>query len=94
MVKVSQVYMLAGVAVIAAGLYVYTQGVKNVAHDIGGAAIDLVDGVVSGAVEGIGEKIGIPQTNLTKCEQAKAQGNTWAASFDCPAADFIGYLWN
>lgn len=42
-----------------------------------------------GAVEGIGLMVGIPRTDMTKCERAKAEGRWWDASFDCPAGDFL-----
>jgi hypothetical protein len=94
MQKIPTLYIVAGGVVVAALVYASMRGFGQVGRDIGGAAIDMVDGVVAGAVETIGERIGIPQTNLSKCEVAKAGGRTWDASFDCPAADFIGYLWN
>jgi hypothetical protein len=95
MIALKPVHLLAGGAVLAAVLYVSLRGgVKAVATDIGGAAVDMVDGVVSGAVVAVGEKINIPQTNLTQCEQDKAAGKTWDASFSCPASDFIRHLWN
>lgn len=63
------------------------------AKAIGGAAIDMADGVIAGAVETVGEIVGIPVTNMTECEKAKAEGRTWDASFACPAGDFLKYLW-
>lgn len=87
--NVKPVHMVAAGAVGLALVYVALRGMKGVAADIGGAAIDLADGVLSGAVETVGEKVGIPRTNMTKCELALAQGRTWDASFDCPAATFI-----
>jgi len=88
------VLLIAGVAVIAAVSYVAIKGVKNVGVAVGGGAVDLVDGIVSGSVETIGEKIGIPKTNMTECQKAQAEGRTLDASFACPAVDFIKYLWS
>ncbi len=83
----------AGVAVVA-WLWVSSKGTKEAGQAVAGAAVNLVDGVVSGTVIGAGELIGVPATNLTACERAKLEGRTWDASFDCPAKDFLSYLWN
>lgn len=87
-------YLLAGAAVAAAMAFVAIKGAKGTAQAIGGAAVDLVDGTVGGVVVGIGERVGIPATNMTECERAKAEGRTWDASFACPAKDFLSYLWS
>ncbi|HEY0955908.1 MAG TPA: hypothetical protein VGE36_14185 [Roseateles sp.] len=70
------------------------QGAQGVGETLGGAAVDLANGVITGTVTGIGEVIGIPKTNMTECERAKAEGRTWDASFACPAGDFLRYVWN
>lgn len=92
--KIPSVYLIAGGAVAAALAYVYIKGPKSAGASIGGAAVDLVDGVVSGAVVQVGEAVGIPATNMNECERAKAMGDTWEASFKCPAGDFLKYVWN
>lgn len=94
--KVTAVYLVAGVAVAGALVWAVTRAgsASNAGQYIGGAAVDMADGVISGAVVGAGQIFGIPATNMTKCEKAKAEGRTWDASFDCPAADFIKYLWD
>ena len=94
MTRISTVYLIAGGAVVAALLWAASRGAKETGAAIGSAAVDLVDGAVSGAVIGIGQAVGVPKTNLTECEKAKADGRTWDASFACPAGDFIKYLWN
>lgn len=43
----------------------------------------------AGAIEGVGLAVGIPRTNLSECQRAKAEGRWWDASFACPAGDFI-----
>jgi hypothetical protein len=91
--KPGTIYLIAGGAVAAAALYVIWKGPKAAAAQIGGAAVDAVDGVIGGVVVGIGERVGIPQTNLTECQKAQAEGRTWDASFACPAADFLRYVW-
>lgn len=87
-------WLIGGLLIGGALLYVKLTGAKNTGAAIGGAAVDLVDGVVTGAVTGVGSLVGIPQTNIDKCAAAKAKGDTWAASFDCPAPDFVRWLWN
>lgn len=61
---------------------------------LGGAAVDMVDGVVSGVVVGAGELVGIPATNETECERAIREGRTLDASFACPAGTFIKSLFS
>ena len=85
-------YLIAGGVALGLIAYTYFRGVKGVARDVAKASVDLVDGVVSGTVVGVGEAVGIPQTNMSECEKAKAEGRTWDASFACGASDFIGYL--
>lgn len=92
-VNTRAVYLIAGGAVAAALAYTMARGVKETGAQIGGAVVDMADGVVSGVVIGIGEKVGIPPTNTTKCEADMAAGRTWAASFSCPAGTFLKYLW-
>jgi hypothetical protein len=86
-------YLAAAGAVALALLYVAKSGAKEAGQAVGGAAVNLVDGIVSGGVIGAGELIGLPPTNLSECERAKLEGRTWDASFACPAKDFLTYLW-
>jgi hypothetical protein len=65
-------------------------GIQGAGAAVGGAVVDAVDGVVSGGVVTIGDKVGLPRTNMTECEKALAEGRTWDASFACPAGKFIG----
>lgn len=92
--KVPALYLAAGGAVAVALLWACSRGAKNLGNDIGTAAVDLAGGVATGAVVTLGGTLGIPATNMTECEKAKAQGRTWDASFACPAADFIKYAWS
>lgn len=63
--------------------------VQTVAQNVGGAVVDVAEGVTSGVVYGIGDKLGVPRTEQTECEKALAEGRTWDASFACPAGTFI-----
>lgn len=99
--------MLVGAAVAALALLVIVKkkgGVGNAAADAGrsmaATAVDavagfgygLVDGAVTETAFGIGDKLGVPRTNLTECEKAIAEGRTWDASFACPASDFLSSI--
>lgn len=60
---------------------------------LGGAAVDLVDGTVSGVVFGIGDIVGIPQTDAERGRAELEAGNYWDASFNLPAGEFIAGAW-
>lgn len=96
MVKVSPVYLIAGAAVLGALVWAMTRqgGARGVAGAVAGAVIGAADGVVGETVNTIGEAVGIPRTNMTQCERDKAAGDTWAASFSCPAGDFLRYVFD
>lgn len=90
-------YLIAAGA--AAGLLLVTlKNPQGVGYAIGSGAVDMVDGVVSGGVYSIGDRIGLPDTRqLTTVEQGRAQlaaGNYWDASFNLPAGEFIAGTWN
>lgn len=92
--RVPPVYLIAGAAVAAALAYVAVKGAKGTGAALVSGALDLADGAVSEAVFTAGEAVGIPRTNMTECERAKAEGRTWDASFACPASDFLKYVFN
>ena|SRR6266481_9179217 len=54
-------------------------------------AVGVASDVAAGAVIGAGEVVGIPTTDQSKCQQDIAAGNSWDASFDCTASEFIDY---
>lgn len=56
---------------------------------VGGAAVDLLGGIGTGAVSSAGDLLGIPATSRTQCEQDLAAGRTWDASFSCPAGTWL-----
>ena len=96
--KTQHLYLLAGGVVAAALVWAVTRAsstsASNAGQYIGGAVVDMADGVIGGTVVGVGQIFGVPAPNQALCERAKAEGRTWDASFDCPAGDFIKYLWN
>lgn len=76
------------VAAAAVALWWLTrQGQAQAAGAAVGAAV--VNGG-AGLVLGAGDAVGIPRTNPDRCAAALAAGDMWAASFACPAGDFIG----
>ena len=66
--------------------YLANQAAQNVVNAAGGVA--------TGTVLAIGDTVGIPRTNLTKCQQDLMAGKTWDASFSCPAGDYLKYLYD
>ncbi len=83
-------YLFAGSAV-ALTLYLLARAdvASNVGSAVGGALVDITDGVVTGAVKGVGGVFGVPDTNQTECERALAEGRKWDASFACDAKTFL-----
>lgn len=88
--KIQPVYLVAAGLVGVALLYVKTVGAQQAGRQLGAAASDMAGGVLIGA----GETVGVPATDGAGCAAAKAAGDTWAASFACPAGEFLGWLWN
>lgn len=93
--KINQQTMLI-VGGIAAAVALYAITRKGAAQATGEAlastAVDTVVGAGTGVVLGAGDAVGIPRTNMTECERAKAEGRTWDASFACPAGSFLKYV--
>lgn len=61
--------------------------VAGVVGQAGSAAIGAAEGVIYG----IGDVVGLPRTETTKCQEAMARGDNWSASFHCPAATFLDW---
>lgn len=53
---------------------------------------NVIDKTVSWPALTAGDALGVPRTDMTECEKAKAEGRTWDASFACPASTFLGYV--
>ncbi len=83
---------IAGAAILL--LSYFAKNAQGAGQVIGTAAVDLTNGVIAGTVTAAGDIVGIPKTNLSECDKAKAEGRTWDASFACPAGDFLYYWWN
>ena len=93
--KIEPIYLIAGGVLAAAFIYVATRP-KGWAADTGFKAgegtFDLVDGAIGGFGQSLIGLVGVPKTDQTECEKAKAEGRTWDASFACDAQTFIKYL--
>lgn len=60
-----------------------------------GSVLDKVsDNAAGQAFQEVTSWIGVPKTNPTECEKAKAEGRTWDASYACSAGDFLKYVWS
>lgn len=90
------------VYVIGAGvglglLLVLLKNPQAVGYSIGSGAVDMVDGVVSGGVFTIGDKLGIPDTRqpavVSQGQAELAAGDYWNASLHLPAGEFISGTW-
>ena len=66
--------------------------VSNIGSSAGSAPVNFVTGAAGGAVIAAGQAVGIPATSQSKCDADIAAGDTWSASFDCTASEFIAYL--
>lgn len=80
---------LAAIAALALGVYVWRKGLSGAAAGAAGAAGKIAGGAAVGAVKGISEGVGIPDTNETECQKAIREGRWWDASFACPAGTFL-----
>lgn len=83
---------LAVAALVAVGIgavWVWRRGLAGVAEDVSKGAANVVSGAATGAVKGVANIAGIPDTNMDACKKAIADGRLWDASFACPAADFL-----
>lgn len=84
-------------AAIAGGLFaawLMLRGAKQTAQDVAGGVVGMAEGTITGAVIGIGEGFGVPETSPTQCQRDKAAGRTWDASFSCPAKEFLSYFFS
>lgn len=94
--KVSPVYLIAGGAVLAAIVWAITRpgGAAGVGAAAANAVIGAADGIIGETVNSLGEAIGVPRTEKSRCQAAKEAGDWWSASFDCPAGEFLSYVFD
>lgn len=76
----------------------FSKLLAKTAVSTGIAAGNIVVKTAEGTVIGIGEAVGIPQTDAQLCEQYVNAGNWGQASFYCPAGTFLksasGAVWD
>jgi len=90
-----QQLFIAGGALLALGALWWFLQPGNAAKlgiDIGSGAVNAVVGAGVGAIQAVGQAAGVPPTNMSQCKIDLTAGNKWAASFSCPASDYIAYL--
>ena len=87
-----EILIIAGGAVLA-GILLTGRNASALGGQIGAGAVDMVDGVIAGAVVAVGERVGIPQTDAERGAAELAAGDYWNASFQLPAGDFIAGTW-
>jgi hypothetical protein len=73
-----------GVGVLALAYFASKYG-KDFGKTAGKYAVDQAAGLVGGVLQGVG----IPETNMSECDRAIAEGRTLDASFACPAGTFL-----
>jgi hypothetical protein len=82
-----------GLAAAAMLLLIYVKkNAQNLAAAAVAGAADMAGNTVAGVAQGLGSLAGVPSTSVSKCQQDMDSGDTWNASFDCPAGTFLGYL--
>lgn len=89
----SQAILIAGgvLAAVIALVWLTRKGnATALGMSAGGAAVELVDGAITGTVKGIGSVVGLPDTDRKKGEAALAAGDWLGASAYLPASDFLG----
>jgi hypothetical protein len=83
--------ILIGGALVVGG-YIFLRGFGGVAKDVTKAAVDTAGGVVAGVAVGVGDMVGLPETNVDLCELAISKGEYMSASIHCGAPRFIKFL--
>lgn len=85
-------------AALAGGALLYILAQKRAGESLAAAAARSAVGLVGdagvGAVKGVGELVGVPDTSTDQCEKDLAAGNHWDASFSCPASRFLGNVFS
>lgn len=95
--------LLVKLALVAGGVIAVLYAVRQVKGAAGAAfgdigesigtwasdAAALADNSVANVIVGAGGLVGIPATDHDQCSLDIARGDTWAASFSCPAPRFF-----
>lgn len=83
---------LALLALLGFALYAASVGTDNAVRNISRGLFGALDDVFSGAVEGVGQVVGVPVTNEARCLTAQKAGNVLDASMYCDAAEFMRFV--
>lgn len=75
-----------------AAVYLYRVGIVGAAKAAGEAGARVLYDATTGAVIGVGKAVGVPETEMSECAKAVADGRYWDASFACPAGTFVKSL--
>lgn len=87
--KLSSDAAIMGAALLAGAGLLWWATRPGVAGKAGAAAAAAAGAAAEGVVKGVGQWVGIPDTNMTQCEKDMAAGDWWKASFSCPAGTFV-----
>ena len=79
---------LIGAVILGMGA-LYLRGVRGVSSDAARAAVNVAGGAAEGIIHGVSDLVGIRTPNQTQCAMAKSTGDAWAASWACPAGEFL-----
>jgi hypothetical protein len=75
--------LIVGAVALAVG-YILLRGVKGVVGDV----VTVIDEAAGAAIMKVSTVFGIPETDVKKCGEFLAAGDTWNALFYCPAGTF------
>lgn len=81
-------YLYGGAAAAGLALIWWATRAGNAAK-LAQGTVRVAGEVATGAVKGVGQIVGIPDTDKTQCQRDLDAGNYWDASFSCPAGDFV-----
>jgi hypothetical protein len=70
-----------------------SEAATSIAQGIAETAGNIVVGVGTGTVIGIGKAVGVPETDAAMCQAAIDAGEFWRASAYCPAGTFLQNSW-
>lgn len=62
----------------------------RVATAVGG----VLSGMAAQPVFAVSDVLGIPRTDVDRCQAAKIAGSSWDASFYCPAGEFLSWMFS
>lgn len=81
-------YLYGGAAAMGLGLIWWATRAGNAAK-LAQGTVRVAGEVATGAVKGVGQILGVPDTDKTQCQRDLEAGNYWDASFSCPAGDYV-----